>query len=155
LENIFIIIEILKDENIRAAFRIVFYLSESAIRKDILNHCRCPEGEIIVFEEMVSSEEYCYGKLSALTGVDDPELRKIIADNMSVKTNIHTTKVHVATSVFDNWPEQFKYLFVTVLRDVGIDTALKVYADLGYADTLNAIEAYVGDIPGGGKTGQA
>lgn len=117
-------------------------LSEAAIINDVSNYQNCPPQEIILFEEMVSCEQYCFDKLSALTGVDDQELKNIIVENMSVKTNIHTSKVQTSSAIFDSWPEQFKYLFLSVMHGVGLDTCLGTYNDLGYNEAASAISSY-------------
>lgn len=125
------------------ANHLFFNQVETALRNDVLNFQKCPADEIILFEEMVSSVDYCFGKLSAVTGVDDDELKRIIADNMSVKANRHTKGRKTSSDIFENWPEQFKFLFRAAMEDIGVEDCLKAYRDLGYLETTETLEKYV------------
>lgn len=119
--------------------QLFFSIVENAIINDLANYQSCLANEIIIFEEMISSEQYCYARLSALTGVDDHEFRQIISRNMSIKTNTHVNEKKTSAYIFDNWPDGFKHIFLSVMHSLGIDTCARMYRELGYVESMECI----------------
>lgn len=129
-------------EQLNEKEQLFFRLVRGFIAADYTNFSNIPAAEYIIFEKMISDEEYLIDCLARLLQCSPDEFGTYFSNKQSYVINQHSLG-HKLTNeeIFDIWPHSFRQLFCRVMRDCGgFDYLHAEYKKLEYTFPDNALD---------------
>jgi len=103
---------------------------------DLDNWLEAPPEEVLLFEKVISDDDYLLARLERLLDDDMNGLREPIRLTRSNPQHQHSGgDRRTDDDWFFMWPESFRRLFVRVILDGGILAVRRMYEGLGYSYT--------------------